>query len=49
MKTMQDLTGTQNKASVFYVKLDDPNNADAVVEEFKSIPGMEYNIISTSQ
>src|SRR6476659_5781206 len=48
--TMQDLIGAQNKASMFYVKLDDPINADAVVEQLKSIPGMEsYNILSTSQ
>ena len=48
--TMQDLTGAQNKASMFYVKLDDPINADAVVEQLKKIPGMEsYNILSTSQ
>jgi putative ABC transport system permease protein len=48
--TMQDLTGTQNKASMFYVKLDDPKNADAVVGQLKDIPGMEnYNILSTSQ
>src|ERR1700749_1412088 len=48
--TMQDLTGTQNKASMFYVKLDDPKNADAVGVQLKTIPGMEsYNILSTSQ
>jgi putative ABC transport system permease protein len=48
--TMQDLIGAQNKASMFYVKVDDPKNADAVVEQLKKIPGMEsYNILSTSQ
>jgi putative ABC transport system permease protein len=48
--TMQDLIGAQNKASMFYVKLDDPANADAVVEQLRKIPGMErYNILSTSQ
>ena len=48
--TMQDLIGAQNKASMFYVKLDDPENADAVVDQLKTIPGMEsYNILSTSQ
>src|SRR5262249_17794806 len=50
MATMQDLIGAQNKASMFYVKLDDPANADSVVEQMKKIPGMEsYNILSTSQ
>jgi putative ABC transport system permease protein len=41
MATLQDLTGAQGKASMFYVKLDDPNNADAVVRSVKSTPGME--------
>lgn len=41
MATLQDLTGAQGKASMFYVKLDNPNNADAVVHEVKSVPGME--------
>jgi len=48
MATMQELIGAQNKASIFYVKLDDPNNADAVSEQFKTIlPG--YNIMSIGQ
>ena len=38
------------KASIFYVKLDDPNNADAVVHEIKSIPGMEqYGVHSLKE
>lgn len=50
ISTMQDLIGAQNKASLFYVKLDNPINADAVVAQLKTIPGMEnYNILSTSQ
>lgn len=48
--TLQDLIGAENKASMFYVKLDDPRNADAVVQEFKAIPGMEsYNIMSLGE
>ena len=39
--TLQDIIGAQGKASIFYVKLDDPTNADAVVREIKNIPGME--------
>jgi len=39
--TLQDIIGASGKASIFYVKLDDPNNADVVVKEIKSIPGME--------
>src|ERR1019366_7279754 len=40
----------QGKASIFYVKLDDPNNADAVVHEIKNIPGMEqYGVHSLKE
>ena len=34
---LQDINGSQGKASVFYVKLDDPANADAVVKEVRSV------------
>jgi putative ABC transport system permease protein len=48
--TMQDLMGAKDKASVFYVKLDNPANADAVVTEIKNIPGMErYSVLSTTE
>src|SRR5271166_3867136 len=48
--TLQDIIGGQGKASIFYVKLDDPNNADAVVREIKSIPGMEqYGVHSLKE
>ena len=40
MSTLQELIGSEGKASVFYVKLDDPANADAVVQEVKSVPGI---------
>ncbi len=39
--TLQDLIGAIGKATIFYVKLDDPNNADQVVKAIKSIPGMQ--------
>jgi len=46
--TLQDLLGAANKASVFYVKLDDPTNADRVVKSVKAQPGMEsYSVLST--
>ena len=35
--TMQELTGNEGKASVFYVKLDDHNNDTAAVQQFKSL------------
>jgi putative ABC transport system permease protein len=47
MKTLQDLTGATDKASVFYLKLDDPANTQAVVDEVKTQPGMEsYSVRS---
>src|SRR5438270_1143661 len=42
--TVQELIGAPGKASIFYVKLDDPNYADQFVADIKKIPGMEqYN------
>jgi putative ABC transport system permease protein len=43
--TLQDLVGAQGKASAFYLKLDDPNNADAVVNEIKNVPGMSTYVV----
>jgi putative ABC transport system permease protein len=48
MSTLQELNGSTGKASVFYVKLDDPANADAVVAAVKAQPGMEkYSVLTT--
>src|SRR5208283_2019750 len=48
--TLQDITGADGKASIFYVKLDNPDNADAVVSEIKGIPGMEqYGVHSLKE
>jgi putative ABC transport system permease protein len=47
IETLQDLIGAQGKASLFYLKLDDPGNADAVVEEIKQVPGMEKYVASS--
>ena len=45
---LQDLIGAKDKASVFYVKLDDPANADEVVKAVRSQSGMEkYSVLST--
>jgi putative ABC transport system permease protein len=50
MDTLQELMGAVGKASVFYVKLDDPANADKVVAEVKSQSGMEkYSVQSTRE
>ena len=48
--TLQDLNGSLNKASIFYVKLDDPNNANEVVQAIKNIPGMQqYGVHSLKE
>jgi putative ABC transport system permease protein len=47
LSTIQDLTSTKDKASLMYLKLDNPSNADAVVEEVKHIPGMERYVTTS--
>jgi putative ABC transport system permease protein len=50
LQTLQDVVGAQGKASIFYVKLDTPNNADLVVQEIKDIPGMaQYGVHSVKE
>jgi putative ABC transport system permease protein len=44
---LQDLIGAKDKASIFYLKLDDPKNADAVVEEIKQVPGMSKYVATS--
>ncbi len=48
LTTMQDLIGAQNKASIFYVKLDDPRDAGEVVEQLKQILP-NYNIVAMQE
>ncbi len=46
IRTLQELIGAQGKASVFYVKLDDPASAEKVVQEIHGVPGMEqYKVL----
>ena len=47
--TLQDLMGAKDKASVFYVKLDNPANAESVVEEVKRQPGMEKYVVQSTE
>src|SRR5271165_6193828 len=47
LSTLQDLIGARDKATVFYLKLDDPANADAVVDEIKKVPGMERYVANS--
>ncbi len=50
LTTLQDLTGSIGKASMFYVKVDDPKNAPAVAEAIKRIPGMQnYGVRTTAE
>jgi putative ABC transport system permease protein len=42
--TLQDLLGSEGKASMFYVKTDSPENAEAVVAAVKQVPGMEQYV-----
>ena len=45
--TLQDLIGAKDKASVFYVKLDNPADANQVVGEIRDQPGMgKYSVLS---
>src|SRR6267143_420087 len=47
LSTLQDLIGAKDKATIFYLKLDDPANADAVVDEIKHVPGMERYVATS--
>lgn len=46
--TMQDLIGAPGKASMFYVKIDNPDNADAMAEQLKTVL-KDFNIITVGQ
>jgi putative ABC transport system permease protein len=47
LATMQDLNGAKDKATIIYLKLDDPANADAVVDQIKHVPGMERYFVNS--
>ena len=50
MSTLQDLIGAQGKASIFYVKVDDPKNIDLVKNELQNVPGMKgYSVRSMAE
>jgi putative ABC transport system permease protein len=40
LDTMGELTGTSDKASVFYIKVDDPANDQAVIDEIHNVRGL---------
>ncbi len=47
LATLQDMMGAKDKATIFYLKLDDPSNADGVVDEIKHVPGMERYVANS--
>jgi putative ABC transport system permease protein len=49
LETLQEVIGAPGKASVFYLKLDDPANAGAVVEAVKRKQGMENYTVRSMQ
>ncbi|HTS35007.1 MAG TPA: FtsX-like permease family protein [Candidatus Solibacter sp.] len=49
LATMQDLVGAEGRASVFYVKLDNPANAEAVTRAITDVPGMEKYSVRSMQ
>jgi putative ABC transport system permease protein len=50
MATMQELLSAQGKASIFYVKLDDPKQADAFVKQIKAEPRFTgYQVVSIEE
>ena len=49
MATLQDLIGVEEKASVFYVRVDDPSNAAQVEKAIQATPGMEKYSVRSMQ
>ncbi len=49
LATLQDLEGAEGKASVFYVKLDDPANASSVEQAIQNTRGMEKYSVRSMQ
>lgn len=47
LNTLQDLVGAKDKATFFYLKLDDPANADVVIAEIKAVPGLERYVATS--
>ena len=49
ISTMGRINGTEGKASLFYLKLDDVKNANAVKAEIKATPGMQQYDVQTTE
>jgi putative ABC transport system permease protein len=46
-ETLDQLIGVRNKASIFYLKLDDPANNQAVIDEIHATPGLANYPVQT--
>jgi len=49
LNTLQELTGAEGKASIFYVVLDDPKTYDSFREEILKVPGMSQYVVTSIQ
>jgi putative ABC transport system permease protein len=47
LTTLQDRADAPGRASIFYLRLDNPANADAVISEVKAVPGMERHLVQS--
>jgi len=47
LSTLQDLIGARDKATIFYLKLDDPATVESVIGEIKAVPGMEHYVATS--
>jgi putative ABC transport system permease protein len=49
LNTMNEMTGSTGKSSIFYIKTDDPANDQAVIHEINSTKGLEDYPVQTMQ
>jgi putative ABC transport system permease protein len=49
LDTMNSLTGSAGKASIFYIKTDDPANDQAVIDEIHAVKGLKDYPVQTMQ
>jgi len=47
LDTMNTLTGTTDKCSIFYIKIDDPSNDQAVIDEIHNVAGLKDYPVET--
>ena len=47
ISTMGDMMGTEDRASIFYIKVDDPENDELVINEINSTPGLQDYPVQT--